>query len=395
MTLGLGNSAFDDWAGLEAIESSQAWIKYPWFTAGVLGHEIGHNMGLSHQLVSACGITNETKYGSIGPQHDGELRMGGAGTVYTTSESSRYKSNGRLGQCVKDHFGWLMDNTNIIDISFDDDFGNIPNECIFTIDAYDRPNIIPNDEDTISSTGLNFFLFRNKYGSEFDYVGDAKMNVVYVSYRTSYTDGDNINSQGVSVQYCLYDNYHNWYECGTSILTHTMHVRGDTYPQTDHYIPINGSYVIKPFFVTLESGQTTNTYHTKHNLLKVDVLEKSNDWNKTRHDLLPNFSVKLQIEFINAIENREGLTNYNSYDDYDNGTYEVIVNDTYYRYPNESSLSASVTGNSVQTKQITLDSRSDIYVALVTDLNGVTGKYGGGNFELVYVVILQMFKHCL
>ena len=181
-------------------------------------------MGLSHQLASIYGkIKNETKYGSIGPQHDGESRMGG-GTVYNTSESSRYKSNGHFGPCVKDHFGWLIDDANIIHISFEDDFGNIPNDDIFTINAYDTPDIIPNDEDTISSTCSNVFLIPIKYGSQFDYVGDVKMNV-YVYYCTSYIDGDNINSQGVSVQYCLYDNYYNWYDCGASILTYTIDVQ--------------------------------------------------------------------------------------------------------------------------------------------------------------------------
>ena len=52
-----------------------------------------------------------------------------------------------------------------------------------------------------------FFLLKD--GSEFDYVGDVNMNVVYIYHHTSYIDDDNINSQGVSVQYWLYDNYYN------------------------------------------------------------------------------------------------------------------------------------------------------------------------------------------
>ena len=163
---------------------------------------------------------------------------------------------------VKDHFGWLNDDTNIIDVSFEYDFDNIPNYHIFTINAHDRPDIISNDEDTISSTGSNVFLIRIKYGSEFDYVSDVKIsvNVVYVYCRTSYVDDDNINSQGVGVQYCLYDNCYNWYESGANILTHTLDIRGDAHVQTDHYIPISGSHVIQQFFASVESGQTTNHY---------------------------------------------------------------------------------------------------------------------------------------
>ena len=212
---------------LGIIGSPETWIKYPWFIAGVLEHEFGHDMELSHQLESTYErITNKTKYGSIEPQHDGESRMGCGRTVHSTSESSQYKSNG--------HFGWLIHDTNIIDISFEDDFGNIPNDDIFTINAYDRPDII-----------RNVFLIRIKYGSEFDDVGDVKMNVVYVYHCTSYIDADNINSQGASVQYCVYDNYYNWYECGTNILTCTMDVQDATYIQIDDYIPTSGLCVTR------------------------------------------------------------------------------------------------------------------------------------------------------
>ena len=363
MTLGLGSSAFGGWAGLEVIGSPQT-LKYPLFTGGVLEHEFGHNMGLSHQLASKkCGrITNDTKYGSM-VNHD---------WVVLEQCTPQVKVHD-INQTVKDHFGWLNDDKNIIDISFEYDFDNIPNDYIFTINAHDRPDIIHNDEDTIS-TGSNVCLIQIKYGSEFDYVGDVKMSVVYVYCRTSYVDGDNINSQGVGVQYCLYDNYYNWYESSASILTYTMDVRGDIYEQTDHYIPMNGSYVIQPFFASVESGQTTNHYHTKHNLLKVDVLETSNDWNKY-------YALNKFICNINPIGDREGLTSYNTDYDYDNGTHEPIVDDVYYCHSNEGSLSASATGNSVQTKQITLDSRSDIYVAHAKDLNNVTRKYRGTNLE--------------
>ena len=104
------------------------------------------------------------------------------------------------------------------------------------------------------------------------------------------------------------------------------------------------------FLQSLESTQTTNHYHTKYNLLNVDVLEINTDWNKwcdldtfmynkTEDDLLS--SIKMKIEFINAIEDREGSTNYNNDYDGDNSTYESIVDDVCYCYPNTGSLSAS------------------------------------------------------
>lgn len=136
--------------------------------------------GLYHQY--------DTKYDrmdNIGGGTDGESRMGGGGTVYSTSESSRYQRNGHFSPCSKEHFGWL-EAEHVVTIS---PWDELESDGIYTLNAYDRPDVVPNDADTINATGSNTFLLKIDYGSQYEYYEDRYSNLLYIYYRYhSYID---------------------------------------------------------------------------------------------------------------------------------------------------------------------------------------------------------------
>ena len=80
------------------------------------------------------------------------MKQKGGGAVYANNEQSRVNENGHFGPCAKDHFGWIED-ANIIKMSPDgatDDCPDCVNSGIFTLNAYDRPDVIPQNQNTIS-----------------------------------------------------------------------------------------------------------------------------------------------------------------------------------------------------------------------------------------------------
>ena len=91
------NSQFNGWAGLGVVGHPKSWIKNNSFTAAIIQHEFGHNLGLNHQYNNK--YERSMNGFSIGGTTDNESRMGNGGSVKGFDTKSRYVRNGHFGPC--------------------------------------------------------------------------------------------------------------------------------------------------------------------------------------------------------------------------------------------------------------------------------------------------------
>ena len=265
-------------------------------------------LGLNHQYTTKYKRIYNDLY-TIGSGTDGESRMGGGGTVYSTSESTRYKDNGHFGPCAKDHFGWLEDEhivtispwDNVHDDDEDSNDDDDNEQGVYTLNAYDRPDVIPSDPQTIAATGSDIFLLKIEYGSQYEYYENLKLNRIYIYYRTSAAGPD----AGVSVQYCLLSQSNA--ESGGAIQTYTYDVSGNTQIQHDHYIDVGQSFVVQPFIWSLEDNVWSNFVNplaAQMHLPNITVLSVGDGWKDCSADTYicnvthPNIAITVQVDWI-------------------------------------------------------------------------------------------------
>eukprot|EP01084_Bolivina_argentea_P071872 130574_1 len=251
-------------------------------------HEFGHNLGLNHQYSAKY----DRGFPDIGETYDGESRMGGGGYVRSDLESSRFKENGHFGVCAKESFGWL-ESEHIVTLNAD-----TIQEGTFTLNAFDRPDVVPDDTDTIAATGSNYFALKIEYPSQYEDVSDYYKNYIYISYRTSYAGEES----GASIQYCIRfpnDNLSG----GAQIKGYTYDVHGDSATQKDHYVYVGESFVIQPLIHSLE-GAFANPFLARKNIWKVTVLSVGDGWEDCDAQTnicrvsRPNLSMKVHVQLM-------------------------------------------------------------------------------------------------
>eukprot|EP01084_Bolivina_argentea_P182921 315713_1 len=228
-----------------------------------------------------------TKYLRInGIQNTGESIVDGGGWIdITDSSHSRYKNNGQFSPCAKDWLGWL-ENENIITLSMN-------NSGIYTINAYDRPDVIPNNINTINSRS-NIFALKIEYGSQFEYYSQNKLNSIYIYYQTSIYGP----LSGALIQYCVVNKLKNSL---TAAQTQTFGY--------DVTLDIGQSFVVQPSIHLLEDISSVQFKHVnpllaKTNLINVTVLSIGDGWKDCDPNTYicnvnyPNLSITVQIDFI-------------------------------------------------------------------------------------------------
>ena len=199
----------------------------------------------------------------------------------------------------QEHYGWLEDE-NVVTIS---PWDEPENDGIYTLNAFDRPDVIPSDPATIAATGSDTFLLKIEYGSQFEYYDDHKLNRMYIYYRTSTAGPD----AGVSVQYCLLSK--SSAESGGAIQTYTYDVSGNTQTQHDHYIDVGQSSVAQPFIWSLEDNVWSNFVNplaAKMHLPNITVLSVGDGWDNCSESTYicnvthPNIAITVQVNWIDT-----------------------------------------------------------------------------------------------
>jgi alpha-galactosidase-like protein len=129
------------WWGMGSVggNPSQAWINGPPFVLKVLGHEMGHNLGLYHSHALECGASATT--GSCSSIEYGD-----------TLDIMGNPSSGHFTAYQKERIGWLNSGAS-------PPISTVSTEGLYWIDAFETPGTNPKALKILKSTNPNTYYY--------------------------------------------------------------------------------------------------------------------------------------------------------------------------------------------------------------------------------------------